>query len=278
MTLIRAETRLSSPRLSTSTQTDSDEMLKLFGIEFFDSQFSDLAETVTSGHPYTESTELTITPRQNIPEEVFDESTEEQDLLGFLVNLVLSSAANQAQSSHQRDNEEVREELFATSSHDEVLEILQENELNHLVDDYWSFLKHRQEDLEEGERPDIILQSLQSWAWFMVDYVLVNNLPYARLRADFDGCARLIWRLSEGQFDRDVDNKHWGRGRGIAVLKFFPSGLNYFSMMSGPFAPEEQRLTLEGYLSHDKTKKTIDMFSERLLNADPLPQLRKPHS
>ena len=160
-----------------------------------------------------------------------------------------------------------REELFSTETHEEVLTILVQRNLSSYVEDYKSYLDRRQEELEEGESPGIILQSLQSWAWFAVSYAEPKNLPCAKFRADFDGCIELIWRLYTDPISNDADNEYWGNGRGIAVLRFYPSYLNSLSILSGPYASEKLRLSLESCLSHEKTQQTIDIFSERFLNA-----------
>ena len=159
-----------------------------------------------------------------------------------------------------------REGLFAARAHEEVLGFLSHHSLQRHVDDYLSYIEWRREDLEEGESPGIILQSLQSWAWFTFDYARPKGLPYTKLKADFDGNARLTWRLSDKVLHTGADSEYWGNGYGIAVLKFYPSNLNYFSMMSGPFASERRRLTLEGYLSYERTCQVIDMYAERFLN------------
>lgn len=161
-----------------------------------------------------------------------------------------------------------KEELFAARTHGEVLSFLKLHDLERPVGDYSNYIKWRQEELEEGESPGIILQSLQSWAWFLVDYAKPKGLPYTKLKADFDGCARLAWRLSDRWLHSGADSKYWGNGHGIATLKFYPSNLNYFSMLSGPFASERRRLTLEGYLSHERTCQVINMYAERFLHEE----------
>lgn len=167
----------------------------------------------------------------------------------------------------QPGRERLRKNLFASETHGEVLEILRQNNLGRHVKDYSAYLNWRKEDLDEGESPGIILQSLQSWAWFLVSYASPKKIPVAKLKADFDGCIELVWRLSSEPIQDDPDNEYWGNGRGIAVLKFFPSYLNSFSILSGPYASGKLRLAFEGSLSHVKTQRAIDMFAERLLNA-----------
>ena len=270
MTMTALETRPYPDHADTQTQSIFEDVE-----ESPDSKsanlllFSKPTKIVTHLHPRLEPTHPAVSPRDYTPELLPVAPPETQYPMGFLANLMIQAVLSHTQTPKRSNNLIEKEEIFATKSHDELLEILQKYDRTHLISEYESFLNQRQEDLEEGESPDIILQSLQSWVCFMIDCVYPDGLPPVRLRADFDGCARLIWRLSESHLHGDVDNEHWGGGRGIAVLKFFPSGLNYFSMMSGPFAPEKRRLTFEGYLSHDKTKKTISMFSERLLNAAP---------
>lgn len=162
----------------------------------------------------------------------------------------------------------VKEGLFAAKTHEEVLDFLSHHNLQVHADDYLSYIKWREVDLEEDESPGIILQSLQSWAWFIYDYARPKGLAYSKLKADFDGCVRLTWKLSDKVLHIDSDSEYWGNGYGIAVLKFYPSSLNYFSMMSGPFASERRRLTLEGYLSYERTCQIIDMYAVRFLNEE----------
>ena len=165
-------------------------------------------------------------------------------------------------------NSELRQELFEANTYEDVLEILHKNNLDNCVHDYLSYLELRQEDLEDGESPGVILQSLQSWAWFLIDCAEPMGLPYAEFNADFDGCVELEWRLSGESRWEDPDAKYWGNGKGIAVLRFYPSLLNAFSILSGPYASEKRRITFEGCLSHTKTKEILSLFSERFLDAE----------
>ena len=57
-----------------------------------------------------------------------------------------------------------RQEIFASQSHVDVLNVLSRNDLVQYVEDYHRYIEHRQEILEEGESRGIVLQSLQSWA------------------------------------------------------------------------------------------------------------------
>ena len=110
----------------------------------------------------------------------------------------------------RRERESLRERIFATETHDEVLDILAQNRLSRYVDDYHSYLKWRREGLEEGESPGIILQSLQSWIWFLISYAEPARLPYAMIDADHDGCIELEWRLSAESDGSDPDDAYWG--------------------------------------------------------------------
>lgn len=159
-----------------------------------------------------------------------------------------------------------RKQIFETKSHDKVLEILSKNGLGNHVKDYHAHLQSRQEFSEEGESLGIILQSLQSWAWFLIDYAAPKRLPYAEMSADYDGCIELEWRLSQESDPSDPDDDYWGNGRGIAVLSFYPSYVNSLSILSGPYASEKLRLSFEGQLSHLKTLQVIDIFAERFLD------------
>ena len=167
---------------------------------------------------------------------------------------------------NQAHRQRLRKRLFAAETHDKVLEILSQNNVGRYVEEYRSYLEWRQEELEEGESPGIILQSLQSWAWFLVSYAVPKKLPFARVKADFDGCIELIWRLSTEPIVDDPDNEYWGNGRGIVVLRFYPSFLNSLSILSGPYASEKLRLSIDGCLSHEKTRQIMDVFAERFQN------------
>ncbi len=162
----------------------------------------------------------------------------------------------------------VRREIFGAESHNRVIEILLENGMDRFVADYYDHLQARQEELEEDESPGIILQSLQSWAWFLIDFAKPKKLPYAKMSADYDGCINLEWRLSDEYNPIDPDNAYWGNGRGIAVLRFYPSNVNALSILSGPYASEKRRLSFEGQLSHMKTIQVIDIFAERFLDGN----------
>ena len=168
----------------------------------------------------------------------------------------------------RRERESLRERIFATETHDEVLDILAQNGLFRYVEDYNSYLKWRREGLEEGESSGIILQSLQSWVWFLISYAEPARLPYAMIDADHDGCIELEWRLSAESDASDPDDAYWGNGEGIAMLRFYPSYLNSLSILSGPYASGKRRLTFEGCLSHVKTQKAIDMFAERFMDEE----------
>ena len=169
-------------------------------------------------------------------------------------------------NASRKEREALRERIFATDTHDEVLDILARNGLSRYVEDYNAYLRWRREGLEEGESPGIILQSLQSWAWFLISYAEPTSLPYTMIDADHDGCIELEWRLSPDADENDPDDAYWGNGHGIAVLRFYPSYLNSLSVLSGPYASGKRRLAFEGCLSHVKTQKAIDMFAERFMD------------
>ena len=188
---------------------------------------------------------------------------------GLFAKIFVSSKGSDKSNSFLKElirKELIRKQVFRTESHDKVLEILSKNGLGHYVEDYHAHLQSRQEYLEEDESPGIILQSLQSWAWFLISFAEPRKLPYAGMKADYDGCVELVWRLSEESTLYDPDDEYWGNGRGIAVLKFYPSYLNSLSILSGPYASEKRRLSFEGQLSHLKTQQVIDIFAERFLD------------
>ena len=160
-----------------------------------------------------------------------------------------------------------RKEIFASHSHVDVLNVLSRNDLVQYVEDYHRYIEHRQEILEDGESPGIILQSLQSWAWFLIDFVKPSKIPYAKIDADFDGCIELTWRLSSEKLPHDPDNEYYGNGRGLVHLTFFPSYLNYLSVFSGAYEANKQRIGFDGWFSHTKTKQVLHTFSERLQSA-----------
>ena len=164
------------------------------------------------------------------------------------------------------NREWARRKIFALHTHDELLEFMAANDLEDYVDDYYDYIQDRQSELEEGESPGVILQSLQSWAWFLIDYALPEQIPNVKLRADFAGCVNLVWRLSEESMPDDPDNEYYGNGRGIITLTFYPSLLNYISVMSGAFGSERRRITFRGEFSHAMTKEIIGLFKERLLS------------
>ena len=164
--------------------------------------------------------------------------------------------------------ESLRQEIFASKTQEEVLDVLSENGLEEFRQDYADYLIQRQNDLDEGENPNIFLQSLQSWAWFILDYTELKNLPRAEINADFDGCLEMEWELSFDEIQNDPENEFYGNGRGLAVLTFYPASLNHLSILSGAYTGAKQRITLDCFLPHKKTRQIIDLFTERLLNPD----------
>ncbi len=164
------------------------------------------------------------------------------------------------------NREWARRKIFALRTHGELLEFMAANDLEDYVDDYYDYLQDRRSELEEGESPGVILQSLQSWAWFLIDYALPEEIPYVKLRADYAGCVNLVWRLSEESMPDDPDNEYYGNGKGIIALTFYPSLLNYISVMSGAFGSQRRRITFRGEFSHAMTKETVALFKERLLS------------
>ncbi len=164
------------------------------------------------------------------------------------------------------NREWARKKIFAFNTHEELLEFMAANDLEDYVDDYYDCLQDRQAELEEDESPGIILQSLQSWAWFLIDYALPEEIPRVKLRADYVGCVRLVWRLSEDSITNDPDNEYYGNGKGIISLTFYPSFLNYISVMTGAFGEEKRRISFRGEFSHMITKAIMDTFTKRLLS------------
>ena len=158
-----------------------------------------------------------------------------------------------------------RQRIFACETHVDLLDYMQETGRNQYVENYNEYLKYRRKELDEDESPGIILQSLQSWAWFLIDYAEIASIPYVKISADFFGCVSLVWRLSEASIPNDLDNEYYGNGKGILALTFFPSYLNHITVMSGAYGVEKRRIAFEGDFSHTKTKQIMDTFKERLL-------------
>lgn len=160
----------------------------------------------------------------------------------------------------------LQQEVFASQTHEDVLDVLSKNKLEEFVQDFADYLVRRQYDLDEGESPGVFVQSLQSWAWFLLDYPELGNLPKAETSADIDGCLEMEWELSCDEIQDDPENEFYGNGRGLAVLTFYPASLNHLSILSGAYTNGKQRITLDCFLSHDKTIQIIDLFAERLVN------------
>ena len=132
--------------------------------------------------------------------------------------------------------EKHRQNLFGSNSDEEVLDILEQNYLHRCIKDYLSYSEYRLNYLEDDERPGIILHSLQSWAWFLIDCAKPLNLPYAKISADFHGCVELEWELSGNTRTNERASKYWGPHEGIAILRFYPSRMHAFSILSGSYA------------------------------------------
>lgn len=170
-----------------------------------------------------------------------------------------------ARNRERLANEKLKEEIFASITHGDLLGLMKRENLGQYVEDYYNHLRSRQEDLDRDESPGVILQSLQSWVWFLIDFAERENIPRVSMRADFFGCVELVWRLSPDPIPSDPDNEYYGNGKGIVVLTFFPSHLNHISVMSGAYGVEKRRIAFHGEFSHAKTKKIFDSFIERLL-------------
>lgn len=168
--------------------------------------------------------------------------------------------------SMRLNKEPLRQEIFACKTHEEVLDVLSKNGLDEFRQDYVDYLVRRQSDLDEDENPNIFLESLQSWAWFLLDYTKLKFLPKAETSADFDGCLEMEWELSPDEIQDDPENEFYGNGRGLAVLTFYPASLNHLSILSGAYTGGKQRITLDCFLPHEKTIQIIDLFTERLLH------------
>ena len=163
--------------------------------------------------------------------------------------------------------EKHRQRLFASKSDEEVLDVLDSYpDLQEYIDDYLDYSAWRVNNLEDGEQPSIILHSLQSWAWFLIDFARPTNLPYTKISADFDGCVELEWELSGSSQHNERANKFWGPHEGIAVLRFYPSRMHVFSILSGSYASGKRRITFESCLPYGELKKILPLFAKRFLD------------
>lgn len=190
---------------------------------------------------------------------------QENEILTQKFNLLLSGETDS-------EAEHLESFIFDTRTHDSVLDVLRSRNLGYYVEDYYTYLKYRKEDIEGDESPGIILQSLQSWAWFLIDYSEPNELPYVKITADYFGCVDLIWRLSPDSTSNDPDNEYYGPGKGLIVLRFLPSYLNYLSIMSGVLGNGMRRIAFDGYFSHNTTKSILNAFTERMLHVNKRPE------
>ena len=154
------------------------------------------------------------------------------------------------------------DQIRDTSTSEEVLDILRQRNLDLYVEDYYSYLdvKSRNTGGEHG----FMLQSLQTWARFVIDFIEKERFPYAEIRANREGCAQLEWRLSEAHDESDWDNEYFGNGRGIVDLTLFPSGLISLSILTGPYGNGGNRISLSGRLSYLKTTGILKLFRSRL--------------
>ena len=199
---------------------------------------------------------------------VFSKLTEEERNRFHQINYFQEYAKSRHTFVHQQFQTILKDEIQDTETHDEVLDIMLERDLGHYVDDYHNYLAWRQENLEEDESPGIVLQSLQSWAFFLISFAEPNNLPYSKITADDVGCIDLIWEISPNPIPFDMDNEYYGNGEGIAMLKFYPSYLNHLTILSGGYGCERLRISLDGTLSYMKTQEILTTFGDRLLYAD----------
>ena len=154
------------------------------------------------------------------------------------------------------------DQIRDTSTSEEVLDILRQRNLCLYVEDYYSYL-----DLKSritGGEHGFELQSLQSWARFVIDFIEKEGFPYSEIRSNRDGCAQLEWRLSEAHDESDWDNEYFGNGRGIVDLTLFPSGLISLSILTGPYVNGKNRISLSGRLSYLKTTEILRLFRSRL--------------
>ena len=164
------------------------------------------------------------------------------------------------------EKEHLRQAIYTAQTHGEIIQALSQNNLETYASAYQSYLVDREKNLDEDESPNIIFQSLQSWALFVADYTKLRVLPAAEISADLDGCLEMEWRLSSDESVHDPYNEFYGNGRGLAVLTFYPGSLNHLSILSGSYASAKQRITLDCFLPHEMTMQVFDFFTERLLN------------
>ena len=65
----------------------------------------------------------------------------------------------------------------SASTNEEVIDILRQRNLNRYVDDYHSYLEIRDRISDGNEKSGFILQSLQSWARFVIDFLEKKTFP-----------------------------------------------------------------------------------------------------
>ena len=181
------------------------------------------------------------------------------DYQGLSAQFYMGTRILKGESSLQK--EIVKKEIFGTKSHDRVIEILSENGMERHVEDYHASLRHQS---KISGKAGFILQSLQSWARFVIDFAEEENLPHAKIRSDRDGCVQLEWRLLDGEdgFEFNDYPEYFGNGRGIIDLTFYPSYLHSLSVLSGPYKSKSRRISLAGRLPYSLTI-TILRFIQR---------------
>lgn len=164
----------------------------------------------------------------------------------------------------------IRDDVSVSSAvtQDEILDILSDNDFKEHVNEFRQYLIERREQLEEGENPDVLLESLKAAAMFLLTY---PGIGYSGIRVDYEGNVDIEWCLSSENFGEDSDDSaFWGDGDGAMAIKFISADAIEFALLSGPYGPKQrtERLNISGVLSHKKMNSVIEMFSNRMVAYD----------
>ncbi len=148
---------------------------------------------------------------------------------------------------------------------EELLNALVEVGFSDQVEQFHKYLERRKENLDEGEHPGFIFETLKAAARFLVEN---DDLPFSAIKSDFEGNADLEWFLSSRRTEDHEDDMFWGEGDGQIVLRFVSPTLIEFAMLSGPWDDERERLSLSGTMSHSKMKTIVELFTKKLVGYD----------
>lgn len=158
--------------------------------------------------------------------------------------------------------------ICSTSDDDELLRILRTyTSLEEFIDDYELISRFQTNATEAELVPEMSLESLHSWAFFLIDFVVEDRLPFAKFTVSETGLAQLEWRLSEETIEGNRFDAFYGEGRGVVDLVFLPSSMIELTVVSGPYDDDIDRISFSGCFPHEMAKMILRVFFQNRLQS-----------